>query len=178
MYLGMQLIGHGRVGWAVKASVVATFAWTFLWACKHTFKSGPGAPGMGHWLYALPTAPFTKMANGPFKWGLQHRLGLAAPGAGHLCGKQLPGAKQPCKAPLDHLGRHVAWCARRAREIRNNRLRDFLVECTKTTGAIAATEQAIPLPRDSQPAARETRAVHTADIHILEPNGTDIWVDV
>ena len=47
---------------------------------KHTLKAGPGAPGTGHWLYALPTAPFTKVANGPFKWGLQHRLGLVAPG--------------------------------------------------------------------------------------------------
>ena len=36
----------------------------------------------------------------------------------------------------------------------------------------------MPLPRDFQPAARETRAVHTPDIHISEPNGTDIWVDV
>ena len=33
----------------------------------------------------------------------------------------------------------------------------------------------MPLPRDR---ARETRAVHTADIHISEPNGTDIWIDV
>ena len=89
------------------------------------------------------------------KWGLQHRFGLASPGAGHLCGKQLPGAKQPCKAPLDAIGRHVAWCAGRAREIRYNRLRDFLVECVKTTGAIATSEQAMPLPRHSQPAARE-----------------------
>ena len=36
----------------------------------------------------------------------------------------------------------------------------------------------MPLPRDSQPAAREARAVHTSDIHISEPNNTDIWVDV
>ena len=151
------------------------------WLCnvnKHTLKAGQGAPGMGHWLYTLPTAPFTKVANGPFKWGLQHRFGFASPGAGHLCGKQLPGAKQPCKAPPDAIGRHVAWCARRAREIRHNRLRDFLVEYVKTTGAIATTEQAMPLPRDSQPAAREARAVHTADILVSEPNGTDIWVDV
>ena len=125
-----------------------------------------------------PTAPFTKVANGPFKWGLQHRFGLASPGAGHLCGKQLPGAKQPCKAPLDAIGRHVAWCARRAREIRHNRLRDFLVEYVKPTGTIATSEQAMPLPRDSQPAAREARAVHTADIHVSEPNGTDTWVDI
>ena len=35
--------------------------------------------------------------------------------------------------------------------------------------AIAASEQAMPLPRDSQLAAQEARAVHTADIHISEP---------
>ena len=45
---------------------------------KHTLKAGQGAPGMGHWLYTLPTAPFIKVANGPFKWGLQRRFGLAA----------------------------------------------------------------------------------------------------
>ena len=53
----------------------------------------------------------------------------------------------------------------------------FLVEYTKTTGAIATSEQAMP-PRDSQPAAREARAVHIADRHISEPNGTDIWIAV
>ena len=106
------------------------------------------------------------------------KAGLAAPGAGHSRGKQLPGAKQPCKAPLDQIGRHVAWCARSAREIRHNRLRDFLVKFTKTTSSIATSEQAMPLPRHSMPAAREARAVHTADIHISEPNGTGIWVDV
>ena len=43
---------------------------------KHTLKAGQGAPGMGHWLCTLPTAPFTKVAYGLFKWGLQHRFGL------------------------------------------------------------------------------------------------------
>ena len=53
-----------------------------------------------------------------------------------------------------------------------------LVRNTKTTGCIATSEQAKPLFRDSQSAAREARAVRTADLRILEPNGTDIWVDV
>ena len=48
----------------------------------------------------------------------------------------------------------------------------------KRPGSIVTSQQAMPLRRDSQPAARETRAVHTADIRITEPNGTDIWVDV
>ena len=30
---------------------------------KHTLNAGQGAPGVGHWLYTLPTAPFTKVAN-------------------------------------------------------------------------------------------------------------------
>ena len=36
----------------------------------------------------------------------------------------------------------------------------------------------MPLPTDSQPAARETCVVHTADIHMSATNGTDIWLDV
>ena len=79
------------------------------------------------------------------EWSIQMgpstQVWIGCPGAGHLCGKQLPGAKQPCKAPLDHIGRHVAWCARCAREIRHDRLIDFLFEYTKTTGAIATSEQ-------------------------------------
>ena len=82
----------------------------------------------------------------------------------------LPRSEPPLISPLSY--------ARRARETRHNRLRDFLVEYVKTTGAIATSEQAMPLPRDRQPAAWEARAVHTADIHISEPNGMDIWVDV
>ena len=35
----------------------------------------------------------------------------------------------------------------------------------------------MPLPRNSQPAAHETRAVHTADIHICEADGTDVWLE-
>ena len=54
-------------------------------------------------------------------------------------------------------------------------LQGFLLSCQKS---MATSEQAMPLPRDSQPAAREARAVHIADIHISELNGTDIWVDV
>ena len=49
----------------------------------------------------------------------------------------------------------MAWCASRAREIRHNRLGDFLVECIRSTAAVATSEQAMPFPRDSQPAARE-----------------------
>ena len=138
---------------------------------KHTLKPGAGAPGMGH-------STIHQSGEWSIQMGTATQVRIGSPGAGHLCGKQLPGAKQPCRAPLDSLGRHVAWCARCAREIRHIRLRDFLVEYTKSTGAIATSEQAMLLPRDSQPAARETQAVYTADIHISEPNGTDIWIDV
>ena len=119
---------------------------------------------MGHWLYTLPTAPLNKSGN---TW-----LGSLRQGR-DTCRKQLPGAKQLCKAALNHLGRRVA-----CREIRHNRLKDFLVEYTKTTGVVATSKQAMPQPRDSQPAAREARPVNTTNIHISEPNGTDIWIDV
>ena len=102
---------------------------------------------------------------------LQHRFGLAAPEAGHLCGKQLPGeaAVQGAAGSL----RKARGLVRKACQAKF-----FLVECTKSTGAVATSEQAMPLPSDSQPAAREARAVHTADIHISEPSGTDVWLDI
>ena len=82
---------------------------------KHTLKAGPGAPGMdaGYTLSQLLHSP---------KWRMGHSSGVCNtdlawlhPEAGCLRGKQLPGAKQPCKAPLEHIGRRAAWCARRAR---------------------------------------------------------------
>ena len=97
------------------------------------------------------------------EWTIQ--MGVTAPfwACVTRCRASLWQAAPWCKALLDAIGRHVAWCARRAREIRHNRLRGFLVEYVKTTGAIATSEQAMHA------------AVHTADIHISEPN---IWVDV
>ena len=145
---------------------------------KHTLKAGQGAPGVGRWLYALPTAPFTKVANGPFKWGLQHRFGLAAPGAGHLCGKQLPAPNGGARHRLIILAVMLPGEQGVPGKSDTTESGIFLCNILKATGSTATSEQAMPLPRDSQPAARETRAVHTADTHVSEPHGTDIWIDV
>ena len=67
--------------------------------------------------------------------------------------------------------RRLNTCARRARERRHNRLRGFLAKYIKSTGAVATSEQAVPLPMDSEPAAREARVLHTADIYTSERNG-------
>ena len=87
---------------------------------SETSTNTPSKQGREHQAWVTGCTPFPrlhgpKVANGPFKWGLQHRL------AG-------------------------------------------------VTGCRASMWQTAP--------ARETRAVHTADIHISEPNGTNIWVDV
>ena len=158
-------IEHGGLGFLPIKDLAAIARLSVLASLpSNTLKAGTGAPGMGHWLYT-PTAPFTKVANGPFKWGLQHYVASNSWEQNSRAGHR-----------WTILGRHVAWCARRAKEIRHNRLRDFLLEYTKTTGAIATSEQAMPLPRDNHPATWETRAVHTVDIHISEPNGTDVRI--
>ena len=107
--------------------------------------------------------------------------GLASPGAGHLCGKQLRGAKQPCKAPLDAIGRHVAWWRKACHGDTTQQIEGFpggACQNHRRNSYLRASDALVPLPWDSQPAARDARVVHTTNIHISDPNGTDIWVDV
>ena len=80
--------------------------------------------------YPLPHSPKWRMdlSNGDCSTGLGLRhLGQVT----YVVNNSLvPNSRaRHCRMPLAH----VVWCARRAREIRRNRLRDFLVEYVKTT---------------------------------------------
>ena len=102
---------------------------------------------MGHWLYTLPTTPFT---NGLFKWGLQRRFGLAAPGAGHLCGKSDTTSSETCywntPKPLEQLPHQNRPCH---------------------------SPRTVSLQH-----GKPVLYTLLTDIHISEPNGMDIWTDV
>ena len=120
---------------------------------------GPLAWVIGSMLYPPHHSSKWRMvhSNGAFNTGLDWLP--QGPGGGHLCGKQLPGARQPCKAPLDHIGRHVSWCARRAREIRHNRLKDFFGWTHQDHGSHAAT-QGQPTNSTGSPCCAHGRHTH------------------
>ena len=62
-------------------------------------------------------------------------------------GLATPRCKAGVQGTVDRLGRPMAWCARRAMEIRQDRLRDLLMECTKSTGVVAAPKTPCLCPR-------------------------------
>ena len=60
------------------------------WLCNLP-EDNPARPatyhGHGDWLHTLPGRWETTLLDPVFKWGLQHRMGFPAPGAGFKCGR-------------------------------------------------------------------------------------------
>ena len=109
--------------------------------------------------------------------GTATQIWIGSPGARPLMRKTTARARQPCKALLDHLGRHVQGALEKSATTGSATL---LWNMSKVLVLLPpwSLGQAMPHLRDSRPATRKARAVHTADMHISEPNGTDIWLDV
>ena len=137
--------------------------------------------GHGDWLHTLPGRWETTLLNPVFKWGLQHRMGFQAPGAGFKCGRTPQGGK-PCNAILDEFGRHAGLC-NKGLYTRTTRCRARPHRKGGQTGRPHSpdrTEMLIPgqTQEDGEPAPGSVRPLHRADVHIIEPAGTEIWIDV
>ena len=136
--------------------------------------SEPGQPqgfqGQGAWLRCLPKTPATTLLDCVFRWGLQQRLGCAAPGAGRPC------ARPGCGAELDQYGLHAgcpAIGARCARDMTD--FRDHIAAAARQAGMAAVIEQNMALEPDTP---GDVRSIHRADVRIIENDGRQLWVDV
>ena len=116
-----------------------------------------------------------------FRLGLNQRLGFPALGAGQQCGRTPPGGKR-CQHILDPYGRHAACCTKGLHTGRHDRIRDLIAKLARQAGLTATTEQAMLIPdqiqEDGQPAPGSVRPIHRADVHIIEPQGSELWLDV
>ena len=112
---------------------------------------------------------------------MNQRLGFPAPGTGQQCGCTPPGGKR-CPHILDPYGRPAACCTKRLHTRRHDRVRDLITKLARQAGLTATTEQAMLIPdqlqEDGQPAPGSVRPIHRADVHIIEPQGTELWLDV
>ena len=137
--------------------------------------------GHGEWLYCLPGKWETTLLDPVFRLGLNQRLGFPAPGTGQQCGRTFPGGKR-CQHILDPYGRHAACCAKGLHTRRHDRIRDLITKLARQAGLTATTEQAMLIPdqiqEDGQPAPGSVRPIHRADVHIIEPQGSELWLDV
>ena len=118
-----------------------------------------------------------------FRLGLCQRHGYPAPGTGQRCGRTPSGGTQSAQT-LDQLavGRHTASCTKNLPSRRHNRIRDLLAKLARQAGLTATTEQAMLIPDqitpDGQPAPGSGRPIHRTDVHIIEPAGSELWLDV
>ena len=92
-----------------------------------------------------------------------------------------PGGKQ-CQHILDPYGRHAACCTKGLHTRRHDRIRDLIAKLARQAGLTATTEQAMLIPdqfqEDGQPAPGSVRPIHRADVHVIEPQGSELWLDV
>ena len=60
--------------------------------------------------------------------------------------------------------------------------RDLIAKLARQAGLTATTEQAVLIPdqimANGQPAPGSVRPMHRADVHIIEPQGSELWLDV
>ena len=137
--------------------------------------------GHGEWLHCLPGKWETTLLDQVFRLGLSQRMGYPAPGTGQRCGRTPPGGKQ-CQHLLDPYGRHAACCTKGLHTRRHDRIRDLITKLARQAGLTATTEQAMLIPDqiqlDGQPAQGSVRPIHRADVHIIEPQGSELWLDV
>ena len=107
--------------------------------------------------------------------------GFPAPGAGQKCGRTPQGGK-PCNAILDDFGRHAGLCNKGLYTRRHDQVRDHIAKVARQAGLTAQIEQKMLIPgqtqEDGEPAPGSVRPLHRADVHIIEPTGSDIWIDV
>ena len=137
--------------------------------------------GHGEWIHCLPGKWETTLLDPVFRLGLNQRLGFPAPRAGQQCGRTPPGGKR-CQHILDPYGRHAACCTKGLHTRRHDRIRDLIAKLARQAGLTATTEQAMLIPdqiqEDGQPAPGSVRPTHRADVHIIEPQGSELWLDV
>ena len=92
-----------------------------------------------------------------------------------------PGGEE-VPAHLRPYGRHAACCTKGLHTRRHDRVRDLITKLARQAGLTATTEQAMLIPdqiqADGQPAPGSVRPIHRADIHIIEPQGSELWLDV
>ena len=85
-------------------------------------------------------------------------------------------------ATNDPYGRHTACCTKGPHTRRHDRIRDLITKLARQAGLTASTEQAMLIPdqlqEDGQPAPGSVRPIHRADVHIIEPQGSELWLDV
>ena len=144
-----------------------------LWAVE-SLDSAPDQKGMASWFDSLPCSADACVNNEEWLFGVHQRLGCPVPGSDGECMRiKTNGAR--CAKPLDATGIHASHCAWNLVIRRHNSVRDIVSSLAKLSGSVVQIEQRIS---DVSYSPTCPRPIHTADIHITEPCGAAIVLDI
>ena len=139
-------------------------------------------PLVGACLQTWPTSWKTSLTNQQMRRICTRRLGHPVPGAPGPCQRMLPQTGTQCLAPMDVAGHHCHVCCRHLMRTRHDSIRDHFATFARAAGLHAATEQRTTAElRHDEPAAPQTqwtRPARTADVHIVDRAGHDLYADV
>ena len=138
-------------------------------------KGQPVHEGLGAWLLHVPMKEHEQIPNAALSWALKLRVGLPIGPMPSRCARLLPSGAQ-CAAVLDVQHVHALTCSQAIALKRHNAVKHSLHTLALAAGASAASEQrAVWAATDRAPGPR---AIHTADIAIMDKHGLQIAVDV
>ena len=136
--------------------------------------------GLCHRLW--PSSAAMKIPDGYLRRTILRQLGFPVPGASGQCQRQLP-TGEICGMQMDQAGHHAYLCARHLMRARHDGIRDHLAQYIRAAGLYCMTEQRtageIKLEEAPEMAAGEwKRPRRTADLHVVDRGGGDIYGDV
>ena len=138
-------------------------------------KGQPVHEGLGAWLLHVPTKGHEEMPNAAFDWAFKVRVGLPLGPTASRCARLVPSGTQ-CGAVLDAQHVHALTCSQAYALKRHNTVKRSLHSLAVAARAAAASEQrAVWTSSDRSPGPR---ALHTADVAIMDKHGLQIAVDV
>ena len=144
-----------------------------LWAVDD-IDSVPDQKGLAAWFDSLPNCADACVNNEEWLEGVHQRLGIPVVGSQGTCMRVKPNGTR-CQHSLDGAGIHASQCAWNMVIRRRHSVRDLVASLAKMSGCVVQIEQRVSEVRYSPSCARP---IHTADVHITEPCGATIVLDI
>ena len=132
------------------------------------------------WLESLPHSSSHCLSNACFRWALRDRLAIPDGIVGGLCQNLHGNTLEACNARLDTSGHHALTCSASMRVRRHNAFRDLLQQLSVSSGFQCMTEQRTVVPDSQEVRNPEAlpRSIHTCDLHMIDQQGGELWLDV
>ena len=126
----------------------------------------------------MPSLPALVLDHDTYMWAMRERLALNAVDVGQACQSSSTTTGVPCHACLDLFGRHPLICAHGQSVRRHNSVRNIVAQFARSAGLQTFVEQRNAFESQTDHPDHDVRALHTADIQLLDPQRGQCWIDL